>query len=137
MLLLALMAKPNNNVTDTNVLTNVVVLSWLIKLWLFCHLKWDWIYGINGHYIYLSVPLSLSLTILLSKISCPVDNLSMCHLLKSRSLQFGIRILNLSHWIHSNSNLKHVLSINLFSFPNTKSNYFFFHNCLRNAIHVG
>lgn len=135
MLLLALMAKPNN-VTDTNVLTKGCVR----KLWLFCHLKWDWIYGIKGHYVYLSVPLSLSLTILLSKISCPVDNLSMCHLLQSRSLQFGIRALDLSHWIHSNSNLKHILSINLFSvfsFPNTKSNYFFFHNCLRNAIHVG
>lgn len=112
MLLLALMAKPNNNVTDTNVLTKGCVR----KVWLFCHLKWDWIYGINGHYVYLSVPLSLSLTILLSKISCPVDNLSMCHLLKSRSLQLGIRALDLSHWIHSNSNLKHVLSINLFSF---------------------
>lgn len=136
MLLLALMAKPNNNVTDTNVLTKGCVR----KLWLFCHLKWDWIYGINGHYVYVSVPLSLSLTILLSKLSCPVDNLSMCHLLKSRSLQFGIRALDLSQWIHSNLNLKHILSINLFSvfsFPNTKSNYFFFHNCLRNAIHVG
>lgn len=136
MLLLALMAKPNNNVTDTNVLTKGCVR----KVWLFCHLKWDWIYGIKGHYVYVSVPLSLSLTILLSKLPCPVDNLSMCRLLKSRSLQFGIRALDLSQWIHSNSNLKHILSINLFSvfsFPNTKSNYFFFHNCLRNAIHVG